>query len=83
MNKLIKELVIFLVLVILLAFWIHQDLFSEPMARWELLMAGADGATLTHPFLYAFIVYVAIGIVRLTISAISNFWELSKRAKKK
>lgn len=64
-----KELLIYLVIILLSALIMHPDLLSDPMARLE-TMAGR--ANYYHPLLFGLGIYLLIGAVRLIIKWISR-----------
>jgi len=62
-----KEILLYLLILVLLALVSHTDLLSNPFARFE--MMGEKG-NYFHPFFYAFVLYSLILIVRKTIDLI-------------
>lgn len=71
-KVLIKELLIYLSILLALALIMHIDLLSDPSAR---LQAMQEKENYTHPLLYSFVVYTVILIVRKTIDFIAGLFE--------
>ena len=82
MVRLFKELLIFTVILVILALIQHQDLFTEPLKRWDMLMAGVNGTSKEHPFYWTFGTYMVLGMARLIIVGITSFFEASKSSGK-
>ena len=59
-----KELLYYLFTFIVLALILHIDLLSDPLSRLELMQ---EKENYTHPFVYSFVVYGVILIVRKVI----------------
>lgn len=59
-----KELLIYLLTVVVSALLMHPDLFSTPFARFEMM---ANRANYYHPLLFGLGVYLVIGIIRLIV----------------
>ena len=59
-----KELLYYLLTLIILALILHIDLLSDPLARLELMQ---EKENYTHPFVYSFVVYGVILILRKVI----------------
>lgn len=68
-KKLKIEIFYFTVILLVLAFMQHSDLLTSPVQRVELM---AEKGNFLHPLLWAFSVYVVVGIIRLIISYILN-----------
>lgn len=64
-----KELLIYLLTVVVSALVMHPDLFSTPLARFEMM---ANRANYYHPFLFGLGVYLIIGIVRLIFAGLKK-----------
>jgi hypothetical protein len=64
-----KELLIYIVVVILSALVFHSDLFSDPAARLEMM---SDRANYYHPLIFGLGIYVLIGLVRLIVIGIGK-----------
>ncbi|WP_345975991.1 hypothetical protein [Sulfurimonas sp. HSL3-7] len=59
-----KELLIYLLTVVVSALIMHPDLLSTPLIRFDTM---ANRANYYHPFLFGLGVYLMIGIVRLIV----------------
>jgi uncharacterized integral membrane protein len=71
-KKIIKEIIVyFLILIILALFW-HPDLLENPMERTNNLLDGANA--ISHPFKFAFFMYLVFGIVRLAVYSIKKLF---------
>jgi len=77
-NILKKEIFIYILTLFVLALIMHIDLLSEPFARFQ---AMEDKENFTHPFLYAFIVYAVILILRKVIDFIMGLFEKKSDSK--
>lgn len=64
-KKIIKEIAIFLAVVIILAFIQHSDLATNPMARVESMIAIGN---YLHPFLWAIVPYLLLAGLRFAIA---------------
>jgi len=63
MIKKIKiELIYFGILLLTLALFMHQDLLISPLDRISLMN---EKGNFIHPFLWTFIIYCTIGVLRL------------------
>ena len=67
-----KELLIYLLTLLVLALIMHIDLLSDPSAR---LQAMQEKENYTHPLLYSFVVYAVILILRKTIDFITGLFQ--------
>jgi len=67
-----KELFIYLLTLLVLTLIIHSDLVSDPSSRMNLMY---EKGNYTHPFLYSFVVYSVILILRKTIDFITGIFE--------
>ena len=79
MKRLVKEIFIFFILMVILALVIHPELRVDAIGHWKKLLNGANN--LYHPLFWALGAYMIIGVLRLIISFISNFFELAKKKK--
>jgi len=61
-KKIKTELIYFLVLLTILASLMHPDLLSSPLNRIQLI---SEQENYFHPILWTFLIYVAIGLIRL------------------
>jgi hypothetical protein len=66
-KVMIREAVIYTVLLIVLSLLMHPDLFSDAGDRLTHLH---ERGNYYHPFLYAFIVYILLLFVRITIEKV-------------
>lgn len=67
-----KELLIYLLTLLVLALIMHIDLLSDPSARLQTMQ---EKENYTHPFLYSFVVYGTILILRKAIDFITGLFE--------
>lgn len=67
-----RELVYYFVTLILLTLIMHIDIVSDPIARFELIQ---EKGNYSHPFIYSFVIYGAIFILRKTIDFIVGLFE--------
>ena len=70
MKKVVlKEIGIYLFLFLFLCIWMHyKELLSHPIEHFKALPTAPFG--ILHPFVFTFVVYVVILIVRILIKAI-------------
>ncbi|MEO1938246.1 MAG: hypothetical protein ABGW85_06355 [Sulfurimonas sp.] len=71
----IREVTIFVILLVTLALLMHPDLLSDPTQRLALMQARANYA---HPFFYAFFIYFFLFIVRFTVKKIATLFKKKK-----
>lgn len=62
-----KEMLYYLLTLLLLALIMHIDLLSDPFARLETMQ---EKENYSHPFLYSFIVYSILFVLRKSIDLI-------------
>jgi len=67
-----KEILYYLVTLIVLALIMHFDLLSDPLARIE---AMKEKGNYFHPFIYSFVVYSVMLVLRIIIDLISKIFE--------
>ena len=67
-----KEALIYLITLLTLALIMHIDLLSDPLSR---LSTMQEKGNYSHPFLYSFIVYAVILILRKTIDFVMGLFE--------
>ncbi len=67
-----KEILYYLLTLLVLALIMHIDLLSDPFSR---LQTMGEKQNYTHPFLYSFIIYSILFILRKTIDFIMNAFE--------
>jgi len=66
-----KEILYYLLTLLILALMMHIDLLSNPLARLELMQ---EKENYLHPFLYSFIIYIIIFILRKIIDFIMGLF---------
>ena len=62
-----KETLYFLVILVVLALIKHPDLLSSPLIRLDLMLNAKDSI---HPFLWSFVVYFVILLLRLVLKGL-------------
>ena len=67
-----KEALIYLVTLLILALIMHIDLLSDPLSRLNIMQ---EKGNYSHPFLYSFIIYAVILILRKIIDFIMGLFE--------
>ena len=67
-----KELIIYSLTLLVLTLIVHSDLVSDPSSRMNVMYEKGNYA---HPFLYSFVVYSVILILRKTIDFITSIFE--------
>jgi len=67
-----KEFLFYFITLVVLSLIMHIDLLSDPSARLEIMK---EKENYSHPFLYSFIVYSVILVLRKTIDFISGIFE--------
>ncbi len=67
-----KEFLYYLIILLILALIMHSDLLTNPLSRLEIMK---EKENYSHPFLYSFIVYSVILVLRTIINFISNIFE--------
>ena len=70
-----KELIIYLLVVLVLTLIMHSDLLTNPSMRINLMY---EKENYSHPFLYSFFVYSAILILRKIIDFLSAIYTKNK-----
>jgi len=70
-----KEILFYLVMLIVLAFISHSDLLSNPFERFQLMHQKGN---YFHPFFYTFILYAILFIIRKTLDFIIGLFEKKK-----
>jgi hypothetical protein len=64
MQRVIREVAIYAILLVALAFFMHPDLLSQPSERFSILQ---NRGNYIHPFLYTFIVFIILFIIRFFV----------------
>jgi hypothetical protein len=67
-----KEIFYYLLILLILALIMHSDLITDPVARVQLMN---EKGNYTHPFLYAFIIYITILVFRKIIDFVMSLFE--------
>ena len=67
-----KEFLYYLITLVVLALLIHSDLLSDPASRLETMK---EKKNYFHPFLYAFVVYSVMLVLRSIINIVSKIFE--------
>ena len=62
LKKLLKEILYFIIILIILAISLHPDLLSDPMGRFKMMSYARNYG---HPFFWAAIGYVVVAFHRL------------------
>ena len=71
-HALKKEALYYLLTILILALIMHFDLLSDPLARFELMQ---EKGNYSHPFIYSFVIYSVILILRKIIDFIMGIFE--------
>ncbi|MDB2562009.1 hypothetical protein N9X61_00235 [Sulfurimonas sp.] len=71
-NSLKKEMLYYLVTFLILTLVMHSDLLSDPITRFELMQ---EKGNYSHPFIYTFVIYAVMFILRKAIDFISSLFE--------
>ncbi|CAA6819099.1 MAG: Unknown protein [uncultured Sulfurovum sp.] len=67
-----KEIIFYLVILVLLALVAHSDLLSNPSLRFEMMF---EKGNYLHPFFYAFVLYSVLLLIRKTLEFIIGLFE--------
>ena len=70
-----KELIIYVFTLFALTLIMHSDLLTNPSARISLMH---EKENYSHPFLYSFVVYAVIFVLRKIIDLISGIFTRNK-----
>jgi ABC-type multidrug transport system fused ATPase/permease subunit len=74
-RVLIREVVVFTLLLISLAPLVHSDFFSHPLERFSLMQ---ERGNFLHPLIYTFVVYTFLGIIRFIVKKVVNIFTKRK-----
>lgn len=74
-HTIIKEVLIYLLTLLVLALIMHFDLLSDPSSRLQIMQ---DKGNYSHPFLYSFVIYFVILVLRKIIDFIVGLFEKKK-----
>jgi len=77
MKRILREVLIFGVVLLLLALMQHGDLLSAPGARMALMQ---EKGNYLHPIYWSAAVYLIIGIVRLVIAGMAKLFKRGKNS---
>lgn len=78
-KVLLRETAIYAALLLMLALLMHPDLLTDPAERVRLM---SEHSNYLHPLLYAGVLYVLIGIIRLLIHFIRRIVRAHKSPNK-
>jgi len=67
-----REILFYLAILFVLALILHSDLLTDPSSRFQLMYKKGN---YFHPFLYSFVVYIILLIIRKTLDFIIGFFE--------
>ncbi len=67
-----RELLYYLLTLLVLALIMHIDLLSDPSARLNLMH---EKENYSHPFIYSFVIYIVILIIRKIIDFVTGLFE--------
>ena len=67
-----RELLYYFLTLVTLALIMHLDLLSDPLSRLEVMQ---EKGNYSHPFLYSFIIYFIILVLRKVIDFITGLFE--------
>jgi len=66
------EISIFIVMLFVFTSIMHSDIFTDPFARFEMMAETGD---YSHPFLYTFVIYSILFIIRKVLDFIIGLFE--------
>jgi len=67
-----REILIYLFMLLILALVMHFDLLSNPTSRFQLMN---EKENYSHPFLYTFVIYSILFIIRKVLDFIIGLFE--------
>ena len=67
-----REVLIYIAMLLVLTLVMHNDLLSDPSSRFQTMY---EKGNYSHPFLYTFIVYSILLIIRKTLDFIIGLFE--------
>jgi len=67
-----KEVIYYLLTLIVLALIMHIDLISDPFSRFQIMQ---EQGNYSHPFIYSFVIYSIVFILRKIIDLIMKIFE--------
>ncbi len=71
-----REVYIYLIMLFILALVMHIDLLTNPVSRFETMY---EKGNYSHPFLYTFIIYSILFIIRKILDFIISIFERKKQ----
>ena len=67
-----REVIIYIVMLLVLTLLMHSDLLTNPSSRFEIM---AEKGNYSHPFLYTFVIYSILLIIRKILDFIIGLFE--------
>ena len=67
-----EEIFIYLAILLVLSLVAHSDLLSDPLKRVQMIY---EKGNYMHPFLYSFIIYSILFVIRKTLDFILSLFE--------
>ena len=67
-----REILIYIFMLLVLAVVMHVDLLTDPSTRFEIMH---EKENYSHPFLYTFVIYIIIFIIRKAIDLIAVLFQ--------
>lgn len=67
-----REILIYIVMLLLFAIIMHMDLLSNPSTRFDTMV---EKGNYSHPFLYTFVIYSVLFIIRKIIDFIISLFD--------
>jgi len=67
-----REVIIYIVMLLVLTIVMHNDLLTSPSSRFELMY---EKGNYSHPFLYTFIIYSILFLIRKILDFIIGLFE--------
>ena len=67
-----KETLVYLVILFVLTLIMHSDLLSNPISRFQIMY---EKGNYSHPFVYTFVIYSILLILRKILDFIIGFFE--------
>jgi hypothetical protein len=66
------EFFIYIIMLLFLTIVMHSDILSDPSSRFQFMY---EKGNYSHPFLYTFIIYIILFIIRKTLDFIIGLFE--------
>jgi uncharacterized integral membrane protein len=70
-----KELLIYIIILVIAAVSMHPDLLNEPSHRFSQMQSMGN---YSHPFIYSFVLYMIVGILRVITAFIKKLFTSKK-----